>query len=62
MDLIGFEAVEITAELTNTEILLLLKLNRFSSFRQALHSFRFSEIMLVTEKDRKNLKNQPNLE
>ncbi|EKR99752.1 hypothetical protein LEP1GSC125_0157 [Leptospira mayottensis 200901122] len=38
LDLIGFEAVKITAELTNREILLLLKVNRFSDSRQAFLS------------------------
>ncbi|EMO88542.1 hypothetical protein LEP1GSC024_1344 [Leptospira noguchii str. 2001034031] len=58
MGLIGFEAVEITAELTNKTFSLLLKLSSFQHIRQA---FRFLEIMLVMEKNRKNLKNQSNL-
>ncbi|EKQ84720.1 hypothetical protein LEP1GSC064_3021 [Leptospira kirschneri serovar Grippotyphosa str. Moskva] len=58
LDLIGFEAVKIAAELTNKIFSLLLKLNSFQHIRQA---FRFLEIMLVTEKNRKNLKNQSNL-
>ncbi|EMO54038.1 hypothetical protein LEP1GSC172_4011 [Leptospira noguchii] len=58
LGLIGFEAVEITAELTNKTFSLLLKLSSFQHIRQA---FRFLEIMLVMEKNRKNLKNQSNL-